>query len=592
MAIQARIVVRSIGNGATHANRHGRNTRNIAPMSASTILIELAAPHRVAGQPARYQSVWLLARIWLAVARDREDLTAAALRARFADAADVRMIVSRAFADFARWQIPVGWGPDKAIGLSGLRATGRSRGPFWMPAAAARRLRFTAHGKPLGAAGVARWLGQSNARDADAIATGAPGSTSASSASASAPAQDGLHYVMRDMAFWRHLTQAMRGAQDGFAGALDSSVAESFHAAQRSAADDFQQALSLLKESLAWRRSDRLDKSRAALRRFERIVVAGGVNAALPTFAAMAHVVRAWEHYARSDLDAARRELARLAGDAELRPVVRYNPRIRFESLNLDALINKSVALRPDGADAPGPAQRRHAARHALDAFSGALQAAYEADSVDAVQHAAANIGWSLWLFWQHGLVDEARTMAAGDVQRQSMRWLGLSEWICDRFGVGGGSAWNTIFLLRVARGVIDVAAAAASLGAFRAQQPLTVGAAIDALRPFHAPFAPAKGFTRWSSVAGFALDEHDTGRVRFNALQLANLLLETAWYLTHEQGASAQAYAAMERLAVQIGTLRASERGFFHAGIRGFPPELRAAAAEAARAQRRARAV
>jgi hypothetical protein len=79
---------------------------------------------------------------------------------------------------------------------------------------------------------------------------------------------------------------------------------------------------------------------------------------------------------------------------------------------------------------------------------------------------------------------------------------------------------------------------------------------------------------------------------VRFNALQLANLLLETAWYLTHEQGASAQAYAAMERLAVQIGTLRASERGFFHAGIRGFPPELRAAAAEAARAQRRARAV
>jgi hypothetical protein len=36
------------------------------------------------------------------------------------------------------------------------------------------------------------------------------------------------------------------------------------------------------------------------LRRFQRIVVAGGVNAALPTFAAMAHVVRAWEHYARA----------------------------------------------------------------------------------------------------------------------------------------------------------------------------------------------------------------------------------------------------------------------------------------------------
>ena len=182
------------------------------------------------------------------------------------------------------------------------------------------------------------------------------------------------------------------------------------------------------------------------------------------------------------------------------------------------------------------------------------------------MQHAAANIGWSLWLFWQYGLVDGERTMAAGDVQRQSMRWLGLSEWICDRFGVGGGSAWNTIFLLRVARGHAgagaheDAAPMSASLAAFRAQQPLTGAAAVDALRPFHAPFAPAKGFVRWSSVAAFALEEHDNGHVRYNALQLANLLLESAWYLAHEQGASAQAYAAMERLAVQLGTLRAAD--------------------------------
>lgn len=548
----------------------------MAAMPATTVIpIDLSPPYRVGGHAARYQSVWLLARIWLAVSRDQEDLGAAAVRTRFADAANVRMIVSRAFADFARWGVPVGWGHDKAVGVSALRAEGRSRGPFWMTAATARRLRFVAHGKALGTAGVARWLGQ------------APDGGDA----APAPASQGLQYVMRDMAFWRHLTQAMRGAQDGFAGEIDHGVAESFRAAQRSAADDFQQALSLLKESLAWRRSDRLDKSRAALRRFERIVVAGGVNAALPTFAAMAHVVRAWEHYARGDLDAAQRELGRLSADAELRPVVRYNPRIRFETLNLEALVCKSVALRPDAPR--GPSSRHDAARQALDAFSGALQAAYEADSVDAVQHAAANIGWSLWLFWQYGLVDGERTMAAGDVQRQSMRWLGLSEWICDRFGVGGGSAWNTIFLLRVARGHAgagaheDAAPMSASLAAFRAQQPLTVAAAVDALRPFHAPFAPAKGFVRWSSVAAFALEEHDNGHVRYNALQLANLLLESAWYLVHEQGASAQAYAAMERLAVQLGTLRAAERGFFHTEIRAFPPELRAAAAEATRARR-----
>lgn len=553
-----------------------------APASSRAIVtIDLSDPYRVGGHAARLQSVWLLARIWLAASRDREDLGAATVRARFADAANLRMIVSRAFADFGRWGVPVGWGHDKSTGISALRADGRSRGPFWMSAATAGRLRFTAHGKPLGMAGVARWLGQAPAGET-APAAGASG--------------DALQYVMRDMAFWRHLTQAMRGAQDGFAGVLDQGVAESFRAAQRAAADDFQQALSLLKESLAWRRSDRLDKSRAALRRFERIVVAGGVNAALPTFAAMAHVVRAWEHYARGELEAAQHELTRLSGDAELRPVVRYNPRIRFETLNLEALIHKSIALRPDGRAGPvgaGPAAaqgsaagRQDAARRALDAFAGALQAAYEADSVDAVQHAAANIGWALWLFWRYCLVDVAREMAPGDVQQQAMRWLGLSEWICDRFGVGGGSAWNTIFLLRVARGTVS-GGAPASLDAFRALQPLTVAAAIDALRPFHAPFAPAKGFVRWSSVAAFALEEHDTGRVCYNALQLANLLLESAWYLTHEQGASAQAYDAMERLARQLGALRAAERGFFHSEIRAFPPELRAAAAEAARARR-----
>lgn len=543
----------------------------MAAMPAAPIRIDLSPPYRIDDQPARYQSVWLLARTWLAVSRDEEDLPAAAVRARFAEAADVRMMVSRAFADFARWGIAVGWGADKSADIASLAPARRSRGPFWMPVSTARRLRFTANGRALGVAGVSRWLGQ--APSGDPI-TPERGNGS----------HDGLHYVMRDMAFWSHLTQAMRGAQDGFAGSLEAGVAESFRAAQRSAADDFQQALSLLKESLAWRRSDRLDRSRAALRRFNRIVTTGGVSAALPTFAAMAHVVRAWEHYARADLTSAQAELTRLAADAELRPVVRYNPRVRFETLNLEALVRKSLALQ----QGPSASVDRHAAaRQALQDFSGALQAAYEADSVDAVQHAAANIGWSLWLFWQHGLVDEARALAPGDVQRQAMRWLGLSEWICDRFGVGGGSAWNTIFLLRVARGTAG-APAPASVAAFRAQRPLTVSAAIDALRPFHAPFAPAKGFVRWSSVAAFALEEHDAGHVRYNALQLANLLMESAWYLTHEQGATAQAYDAMERLARQIAALRPAERGFFRIGIQAFPPELRAAAAETLRAQRK----
>lgn len=539
------------------------------------IPVELDPPYRVGTEPARYQSVWLLARLWLAHRRDGAALPAAAIRARFADAADVRMMVSRAFADFARWGVTAGWGHDPDADPATLSRARRSRGPFWLPEACARRLRFRVGGRGTDLAGVARWLGE----HASVAHLGAP-----------ALATDGgLAHAMRDMAFWRQMTQAMRLAQDGFAGSGDSSVAESFRAAQRHAGDDFQHALSLLKESLAWRRSDRLDRCRAALRRFDRI--ASGMRDTLPTFAAMACIVRAWERYARGETEAALAMLGQLDAEADLRPVVRFNPRVRFEALNLEALLRKSEALRP-GTTMHGPASspattttttttaapagdaRAQAAGRALTAFAGALQSAYEADSVDAVQHAAANIGWSLWLFWQHRLVDSARTLAAGDIQRQAMRWLGLSEWICDRFGVGGGSAWNTIFLLRIARGEC-ASAPQVSLAAFRAQRPLTVAAAIDALRPFHAPFAPAKGFTRWSSVAAFALEEHDAGHVRYNALQLANLLLESVWYLAHEQGASPAAGHAMARLTAQLPKLRTDERGFFLANIATLPAEL-----------------
>ncbi|MFS8973401.1 hypothetical protein PO002_02660 [Cupriavidus necator] len=550
-------------------------------MPEATIRIDLSAPYRVEDQPARYQSVWLLARIWHAQRSGEGSVPASAVRGAFPAAANLRMLVSRAFADFARWDVAVGWGADTRRDPAAANPAQRSRGPFWIAAASARRLRFIANGRSLGPAALARHLGFGAAVQ--------PQPTPA--------APDGVGYVMRDMAFWSELTQAMRSAQDGYAGARGSAVAESFRTAQRSAADGFQQALALLKESLAWRRCGRLEQSRAALRRFDRLARAGDINATMPTFAAMAHVVRAWERYTRGDNDGARAGLAALRADAELGLVVRYNPRLRFEVMNLEALLYKAEAMRAAQAGSAPPAQ---SAQRALDAFAGALQAAYEADSVDAVQHAAANIGLCLWLFWQRGLIDAARTLSAEAVQRQAMRWLGLSEWICDRFGVGGGTAWNAIFLLRIARGSSGpdapqtgktpgsrTSAAAASMTAFRRQRPLSVADAIDALRPFHAPFAPAKGFVRWSAVAAFALEDHDAGHVRLGPLQLANLLLESAWYLTHEHGATAKACAAVERLATQLPSLRAAERKFFALEIRGLPPELRDAAAEAARRRR-----
>ncbi|MGT2489697.1 hypothetical protein ACU4GD_01920 [Cupriavidus basilensis] len=241
---------------------------------------------------------------------------------------------------------------------------------------------------------------------------------------------------MRDISYWSHLTQAMRGMQDGVGvagGGASNGVANALRAAQRCATDDFQHAFALLKESLAWRRGDDLARSRAALQRFDRIVGTGTVDTALPTFAAMARVVRAWERYAGNQMEAAQAELESLAADPALQPVVRYNPRVRFETLNLGALIHKTVAIR-DMATQPEAA--RQAAEAAVAGFSGALQAAYDADSVDAAQHVAANLGLCLWLFWNHALIDPARRWPAGQV-RSASRCAG---WAC-RSGSATASA-------------------------------------------------------------------------------------------------------------------------------------------------------
>ena len=298
-------------------------------------------------------------------------------------------------------------------------------------------------------------------------------------------------------------------------------------------------------------------------------------EASVPTFSAMAFIARAWNHYARGEQVAAHAELERLAGDVNLHPVIRYNPRVRFEYLNLRALVHKAMAMNLKGLTL---AERMHAASQAITDFSGALQAAYEADSIDAAQDVAANIGLTLWLCWKNGMIDPAREQSEQSVQTQALRWIGLSEWICDRFGVGGGSAWNTIFLLRIVRGRCRGANAE---GLFRAQSPLTVKQVLDATRPFHAPFSQAKGYTNWSSVAAYALEEHDTGRAHYGSLQLANLLLESAWFCTHERGLSKDTYSAVERLTRLMSTLQAKERRFFRESLKDFPETLQIAAKE-----------
>ncbi|AMC35204.1 hypothetical protein [Janthinobacterium sp. B9-8] len=510
------------------------------------IVIELSTPYQVKGVPIRYQSLWLLVRMVYAQQVEKHPLTAATIRANFPKAQAIRMLISRAFAEFSRIQITVGWGHDQQQDTSLLSPSQRSRGPFWLTIASLECLEFTQHGVKLAPVSLASFLGL---QASSLPRMGMIGE------------RKGVDYVMQDMRFWQHLTQGMREGHDGFARPARSRDSEPFFLAQQCAHDDFQQALALMKASLAWRRSDLVSESKQALSRFEHIIAVGQLASARPTFAAMAQIVHAWDRYTHSDIEAARVLLLQLEASATLGPVVRYNPRVRFEYLNLSALLYKYDAMSEGGA------LRQESADAALQALSYALEAACEADSIDAVQHVAANIGWCLWLFRQLNLLDQP--LAA--VQTQAMRWLGLSEWICDRFGVGSASAWNTIFILRIARGNCPPEGAA-SLEAFRLQQPLPLTAAAAALQPFSAPFAPSKGFSNWFSWAQFSLEEYDSGRVNFPPLQLANLLLEAAWFCVFEQGACLTAYQIVERLRALLLELRPGERIFFRDALASVP--------------------
>ncbi len=518
-------------------------------MPASTLNIELTPAPEINGKPARYQSLWLLLRIYYAGHTDHPDLPAYEIRSRFPGKTNGRMIISRAFEDFRDWGVDVGWGWDRSIPTCLLNTRNRSRGPFWLDKKSTRRIKITAGGKKASLDALAGFLGI-NTPDQQ------PPSP--------------LAYAMQDVGYWNNLTQAMRLAKDGFAGTNASGVAEHFQTARLAAHDHFQSALSILKESLALRKQGQIQRSWEALDSLSPFLAddTEDDHESMAAFAAMAGIARAWNLYMTEGTRAAHVEINRLDADGRSRLVVRYNPRVRFEYLNLKALIFRAIALEVD--DAP-TVERRHAAGQSITHFSRALRAAYEADSIEAAQDVAANIGLSLWLLWKNALLDAPSGTVETTVQMQSLRWICLSEWICDRFGVGGGSVWNTVFLLRIVRGAC-LASQSPTLEQLRRLSPLSVAQVVAGTKPFHTAFSAAKGYTDWSSVIGFTLEEHDSGQTRYETLQLANLLLEAIWFYTFEKGLGQPAITATERLAVLLQDLSAPKRRFFKESIRTLP--------------------
>lgn len=524
--------------------------------SNSVVQIELSQPYQINGQPARYQTVWFLARLYYAARWGNGIVSAAELQAHFTANKTIRMLISRAFSDFENWHIVVGWGNNQTTSPASLNLIGRSRGPFWLCSTMTSLLHFSVDGQIIGQAQLANWLGI-KVQDDRAAHNNKP--------------HNSVGYLMQDISFWQHITMAMRDEHDGFSKQHNRQVATSFHLARNYAHNDFQHALALMKESLAWRRNAQLNESHATLSKLDKLTNSGNLVTARPTFSAMAYIVRAWRHYVRGHIETANKVLNRLTSVTDLSLVIHYNPKIRFEYLNLHALLQKYKAVSTPKASID---TRIHAAHHALQTLIDALEAAYEADAIDAVQHVTANIGWCLWLFWQHRLFDDLPYHDISSVQHQAIRWLGLSEWICDRFSVANSSAWNIIFLLRIVRGQCSTLYRC-TLAQFRQHTPLSIIETRKVLQPFHTAFSQAKGFSSWSTAALFVLEEVDCEQIPGTPLQTANLLLEAIWFFVLEKGITAQAYQLMSRLTAQLRLLPRSEQKFFNEQLSTMPIEL-----------------
>lgn len=500
--------------------------------------IELSAPARVDGRPVSPQSLWLLLRLWLvATGADPHSpgwLRAAEVREHFARArSNPRMLVSRAFTDFDRWSVRVGWGTQVDRPLSMLSRAGRSRGPFWLAPGEVERIRITLDGQSATTDDVRQWLGISAPMPVDTLTwDGGP-----------------------DAAYWHAWAGAKADMHRGrLMVAGGEGALSGYRRAQALADDAYGAALALVQQAMVWRRAGNADAARAVLSELDT----QWHDVQAPEHAwlgAMAAIVSAWCAYADRNILVARQILREASTDARWALLFQHHPRVRCEASNLLALIHRAEALDEVGE----PAERQQSARQAIAHYRQALALACESELFDAAASTASNLGWSLWLFRRNGLCPRlART-------ERPLRWIALADALTEQHGLGGGS-WNTIYLLRMVRdgGPPDLHPDYASFRRWPVSAPAQVAREIEPMRfAFRA--------RTWLEIATNQLAEVDAGRIQVDALQRVNLLLEVAWYEAH-QGDLARAGQAAARLRRRLRELMPVDREFFRAALRRLP--------------------
>ncbi|QFZ82418.1 hypothetical protein GFK26_06440 [Variovorax paradoxus] len=522
------------------------------PSSATPALlsIELTSPQSVNGRRAAFQSLWLLVRMQHAHAHGGGSgvVRLADLRGEVSDASTLRMVVSRAFRDFKAWGLEVGWGEDLQREPRFLNAERRSQGPFWLPASEAKRLRLLVDNRPATAAEVASFLGL-RSRKAQAAGTVTP--------------PDAVH--LQDAAFWKQLVASQQAARQGrlmspVAGGNGSAL-ESIRLAGTLAASDFQRALVTLNEAMLWRRLGDNEQARRRLQALKKQRLAHHV-AGNDYLGAMECIVSAWCAYTARDLPLAQSLLGGMAEDPARALVLRHHPDVRFEWCNLWALACRSRALALAADDRSAAAAL---AEESLQRFGEALAAAFESHSFDAAQHVAANMGMAAWLFDRVGLGDLPALAHDGhraDTTRRAVQWIAFSEWLCGHTDGQGRSAWNAIYLMRIARGHCKPETQP-TLAQFRAQKPLDPAAVSKLAGPLADAFDAANWPARWVDVAQARLADHQAGRRRYPGLQQGSLLFEHAWYAAHAGDLKAAEHS-LGLLREVLPQLVPSDRAYF----------------------------
>lgn len=498
---------------------------------ARLIDVQLQQPFAVDGRRCSRLMVWLLAATASrALAGSGGVVSAQELAAQVDSASAVPMAVSRLFGTLGQCGLAIGWGPDVTQQPATLALHGRRRGPFWMPLQTAGRLRFMMGERPASA-------------DEVACMVGAAGVVSRQ---ATASARNSVADVS-DLDRWYALLDARQRSEEGSSAAP---AVQWLHELRYAPHERLAHAWARFHAARQARRAGEVTQARRGLQALVRgLQPAAGEReqAAL----ALARIGLVWcDHQARRLAAAeAGLELLSLEAQREGGAVWRMNSRIACEFHNLRALIVRARLL--EGG--PAPAARPALVRGVLADLRTALICAVESDAFTLLESVAGNLGYTLWLL-EAWLPPE---VARHGTRIEALRWMLLSEWLCQRHGLAAGSPWNRINVCRVARGAGHAAdhAVAPPLPLARVRESLGVTASL---------LGPPAQVRQWVDVTATLAASARAADSDYTAVQQVAALVEHAWQLAGMAGRGAELQRVRAEVLARLPRLAGVDRRFF----------------------------